>query len=234
MSSPSSSVQDNIVRYYLDEAQFSIPQNQNLTDFEQTKSIIYQIAQELKITKEMIIDKETELFIAVRFPNLGLIIETNRKNGLVLKPIFKGKFFTVGTEEEQRDKMRYIITRMSQLTNSFPVLTKIDIAVDIANIKARDWDYKKYQFGFRAKIHPHIETQRPDEINTWYISNRHFQICIYDKKKENQKQKNQEKKEYYNEIYKGYENITRIETRIKSEHTKKYTQALIEADSLQE
>ena len=61
-------------------------------------------------------------------------------------------------------------------------------------MKAEEWDYKKFQYGFRARIYGHIETQKPDEISTWYITNRNFQVCIYNKKKENQEQKNQEKK----------------------------------------
>lgn len=222
----------DIVRYYIDECKFTIPQVEQ--NFDNTKLIIYKVATELKIIEEMIIDKETEFFIAVRFPFLGLIIETNRKNGLVIQPIFKGKFFTVGTEEEQLNKMKFIVAKLSQLSNSFPVLTKIDVAVDIANMKAEEWNYKNFQFGFRARIYGHIETQTPDEISTHYIQNRHMEICIYNKIKENQKQKNIEKKEYYKEIFKDYKDITRIETRIKSEHSKKYTQAMLETDSLQE
>lgn len=219
----------NILRYYIDECRITnINQHENA---QQNKSIIYKVVQEIKCTEQAVIDKETEAFFALRLPDAGIIFEAGAKNGNHITVIFKGKYYTQNTEKEQIALKRKIITLISQMTNSFPVLTKIDIANDI-EMKIKDFDPKKLQFGFRARVSTFTDT-KDESINTYYIHNTNFQICIYNKTEENKKQKNKQKKEYYDNLYKDKEEVVRIETRLKSKIAREYTQAILETESLQ-
>lgn len=235
-STSSPTHQDNIIlRYYFDEIKLNLPlciyndANKSLS-FSEIKAKIDKPLKKLHVDKEVVVDKSTETFQALRIPSMGIVIETNSRNGLSLNIIFKGSYFTIGTTTQQRDTLKVFIQEYCKEFSVFPILSKIDICCDVANFKMKDFDYRDYHYAFRARVIPYYNTQT-EELETCYIRNQLFDCVIYNKKAENQQQKNKRKQEYYNEKYADYEDIVRIETRLKNSiTTKKYTQALLESD----
>jgi hypothetical protein len=234
MKSPSNE-EVSLIRFYIDEIIFSIEieTENDENQFYTAKRSIYGLLNQLKLQQEIICDKENDNVLFLRLPHLGIIIELRetRHSGINLKLIHKGTFFTIGSKNEQEQKLKSIVALFSKYFNSFPILTKIDIAIDTPEIQMSNWEWQKLHFAVRAHAGPLYNCQT-GELETLYVNNSKYVICFYNKKIENNLKKHdgKDKKKYYDEYFKDYENITRMELRLKSELARRYTQAVLEED----
>lgn len=230
-SSKSSSI---VYRHTLDEVNFKLSLSGRYKTTEKLKIFILSVLKEMKLKETIIIDRNDETKIAIRLPYPGIILENDNMGGQAsLQMAFKGFFFSNGeAEEEQIATMKIFVKKFCSALNTFPVLSGVDIAVDTNGIDQSDFMPDKMQYGFRGKVvTPQYDIQG-DDWESLYIKNRDFVINVYNKKKEIKDSKNEIKKAYY-EAYFGEncEQITRVETRLKSRLARVYTQAMLETTS---
>jgi hypothetical protein len=173
--------------------------------------------------------------------NTGVFIRINRqRSNISINIQFKGFFFT--RDSAWVDMKCYML----EVIDTFAVFfrpTLIDVAQDIslktneilpfpdklntANGLIYNFNYSVSKYAQNKKNSGIIDTG-------FVIKNSRFKIKLYDKILENESSKNQTKKMYYNEYYKEFENVTRLELTLKQESCKRFWEEIYSYETTQE